>query len=923
MPPLIHQNYQPSRRWPPVAVAEDEAISLSKEYMPFWPDISREEARYRGEIDQQPMIIPVHLPPDSSSIDGYSPKSNASSEFSSPRTPLDSEGINIDRRYLYIPERGIEIPSTYNEPRTPKYEKKPPTPGDMDDTRSRKELSRLETNLSSGEPLRERPWRHERAPSPYAYTPKPSKSIEDPITAESLGSADVMGPKVGFDAGGTASGTTAVRHQANPSGQGVGIQPMLPSTTRHDSVFGYPGEYSGVGKYENTAQSTPYPLSSDESDLSGDEVFPSRTRKSGGLNSPQSPPKYSMPRHGDFSKRRTDRELPYDTALPPAPVGFVHGKGAPPTYMRMPTSPGLKSGHVQPQSPGIPFGNMPQSNAALQYDKMSPSKLQGDRYASPQGSVTSSPASSPPATPGRTDVRKAEYATQARVIPPGGRHPSRSGSRPESPEQHFGSPESRNLGTSTRDSAELVSNRKKLQSLTRSRSPSPGIKGATYIQTLPSIGVREPSPARPENITRPAPEAMPAKRSPPATLTPLLTPQAPDFGRPVSGARRRALSNVETRPKVSLSVSRPETLVIPAPSPQAKSRSPSHHRTVSFGSQPLALLPCPRPSPVAGYSDWYTLIGNSSFSICPSCRRTVFGAGYEKHFQPSRPDASESKRRCDMSTPWMRMALLVTMSAKRPDPQLLYGMADIVVNEVPCPGKARTAGSWYRVVSPEDEKQVSGFNVCPCCVRNIETMFPGLVGVFQKSKSRYPDRERSCDLRADSKRFAAYIDLLESTAKHAQEFKRAPNMLRFADLAEKMAGIPECSRDDMLLDQYWHITPHIPELTVCEDCYLEVVRPAAREGYSLAMDFSRKAYRTGPRDVGISCQLYSTRMRNTFKEACRRQDVGWLKSVAMQRHQIEADLQRRRIRETHRAEIADDERLERIQGLVDEWKRWE
>lgn len=945
VPPLIHQDYRPSQRWPrwpPSPVAEDEAISLSKEYMPSLPDISKEEARYRGEIDQQPSIIAVHLPPstivtpsraDRSTIDSTSLKSNSSSEVSSPRTPLDNDCINIDRRYVYIPETGIEIPLTYDEPRSPKYEKKSRIPRDMDDSRSRKELPRLETDLSLIEPLQDRPSRHERAPSPYAYTLKPSKTIKDPIPGESLAAADVVSPKVGFNVSGTKAGAKGARHDPSLSGEGAATQAIPRSMNRHVVDIGYPSESPSVGECGVTVQSTPYPLSSDESDLSADELSPSRMRNSVGLCSPQSPPKYSMPRFEDFSRRRADRGLPYDATFSPAPVVSVDEKGAPLTYMRMPSStglqhghalpssPGSKSGNMPPLSPGLEHGNKPLQSPGLRYDNMSPSSPQAGRRALPQGSVTTSPASSPQATPERTNAREVGHATNARKTPPGVRHSSRPTSRPASPVQLFGSPETRNLGSSPRNPPGPVSNTKKLQSQTRSRSPSPGIRGASYIQALPSIGVREPSPARPGKMTHAVSEDVITKSSRHATLTPFLTPQPPGLERPAPGGRRRALSNVETRPKISFSEPRSETLVLALPSPRAKLRSPSHHRTVSFGSQPLALLPCPRPSPVAGFTDWYTLVGNSSFSICPSCRRTVFSAGYAKHFKPSRPESAGSKRRCDMSTPWMRMALLLTISTKRPDPKLICAMADIIVDELPCPGKARTAGSWYRVVSPEDGKQVSGFNVCPCCVRNVETIFPALRGVYQKSRSRHPDQERTCDLRADSKRFTAYIDLLESTANQAQEFKRRPNMLRFTDLAEKMAAIPECSRDDMLLDQPWHTIVHIPELTVCEDCYREVVRPAARQGYSVAAQFSRKPHRIGPRDVGISCQLYSTRMKSTFMEACRRDDLAGLKSVAMQRHQIETGLQRR-IREVQ-ADVEDDKTFERVTGLVEEWKRWE
>lgn len=897
--PIIHQDYRSTRRWPPSPVAEDEVISLSKEYLPPSPATYKDEARSRGEIDQQPLIIAIHHPTstdlalsqaDTSIFDSTSSKSSSSSEVSSPRTPLDTDQINIDRRYVYVPETGIEIPVTYDEPRTPKYQRQSRTPRDKDGSRSRKELSRLETNLPVTEPLRDRPLHHERARSPYAYPPKPARGTTSPVRGEIEASRDVLSPKIESNEGGTKDATPEVL-----SVKSTESQPIRPSTYQRVSDIRYPSEYPRVGEHETPVQPTPYPVSSDESDLSADELYPSRMRKDVGIYSQQSPPKYSMPRLEDFSKRRADQAVPYDAVFPPAPVVSAQEKIARPTYIKMPSSAGAQNRYALPSSHGLQYGTMPPLNPGLQhgimpltapglrYEDMSPSNPHGGRRISPQGSATPSPRSSPPATPEKTPSHEVGHAANRRNTPPGGRYS---------------------------------------QLPMRSRSPSPVVRGASYIQTPPGIDVREPQPARPDNITHAVAEAIPPKPSRHTTLTPFLSPQPPVLQVPAPGARRRALSNLETRPKVSFIEQRSETFVSPLPPPAATSKPPSHHRTVSFGSQPLALLPCPRPSPVAGFTDWYTLVDNSSFSICPSCRRAVFGAGYEKHFEPRQPESAGYKRRCGMSNPWMRMAILLTMSTKRPDPNLIYSMADITVDELPCPGKTATAGEWYRVVSAESGKQVSGFNVCPCCVRYVESMFPALRGVFQKSRSRYPDQKRSCDLRADSKRFTAYVDLLESIANQAQEFKRAPNLLRFTDLAEKMAAIPECSRDDMLLDQLWHTAVQIPELTVCEDCYREVVRPAARQGYSVAEQFSRKAHRAGPRDLGISCQMYSARMRGTFLEACRRDDLARLKSVALQRHQIETDLQRR-IREVRRADIGDDETLERITGLSEEWKRWE
>jgi hypothetical protein len=55
-------------------------------------------------------------------------------------------------------------------------------------------------------------------------------------------------------------------------------------------------------------------------------------------------------------------------------------------------------------------------------------------------------------------------------------------------------------------------------------------------------------------------------------------------------------------------------------------------------------------------------------------------------------------------------------------------------------------------------------------------------------------------------------------------------MRRFADHARKMASTRECSMDDMVLGQAWHIMPRLPQFTVCEECYDEVVWPLIDAG---------------------------------------------------------------------------------------------
>ena len=860
VPPLIHQHYPPTRRWPPLPVAEDEAVSLSKEHALNLPDTSEDEARFRGEIDQQPLIIAIRqtpstgVLPDSTTPDRKSLKSKSSSEASSPRTPVEQDCINVDRRYVYIPEKGIEIPLTYDEPRTPKYEKQAQLSRGSDDSGSRKELSRLNTNLPAIDPPRDRSSRHERAPSPYAYTPQPSQYTMNPVQEESMAAGNVVKQKQGFNLDGLKDSKQPAEHTSNLSTEADKTQPLRPSIHRCVSDMSSPGESYSGGESGIPVESTPYPVSSDESGVSEDESSAPRMQDAVGFRSPQPARNRSTSLLEDLSKRRVNRQFPRGAENSPTTVASTGEKQARPTYIKMPSSRGVQYVHALPTNPGLQYEGMPSlspevyhrnllpSSPVVRDGNLSPPSARGGRRFSPEGSLTTSPYASPPGTSQNKDPHEIGHDTYPRNPPPGVVPPSSPSSRPERLAQRFSSSDTRISGLPV----DSISSR----SQSRSRSPSPDVPGVSHTHAPPSIDVRAASPARPANITRADSVKSSNRSSQHTTLTPLLAPQPPDLKTLVGSGRRRALSNVETRPKVSFGEPRSETLNLPRESARAPPRSSSHQRTVSSGSQPLVLLPCPRPIPVAGFTDWYSLIDHPSFSICPSCRRAMFSAGYEKYFTPSRRDSAGYQRRCDMDTPWMRMAILLTMSTKRPDPKLIYALADIIVDELPCPGKALAVCQWYRVVHPESGRQVSGFNVCPCCVRNLETMFPALRGVFQKSRSRYPSQERICDLRGDSKRFAMYIDLLESTAKQAQEFKRAPNMLRFTDLAEQMAAIPECSRDDMLRDRAWHTIPEIPELTVCEDCYREVVRPAARQGYFVAEQFSRKAQRTSSREVG-------------------------------------------------------------------------
>jgi hypothetical protein len=73
---------------------------------------------------------------------------------------------------------------------------------------------------------------------------------------------------------------------------------------------------------------------------------------------------------------------------------------------------------------------------------------------------------------------------------------------------------------------------------------------------------------------------------------------------------------------------------------------------------------------------------------------------------------------------------------------------------------------------------------------------------------------------------------------------------------------------------------------------------------------------------GVSCQLYSDRMRKTFLEAVKYDDFELLRSVAIRRFDIEKLLQ-----EKHRLLMRDmangiDKTVE-LQEIIRNWMRWE
>ena len=330
---------------------------------------------------------------------------------------------------------------------------------------------------------------------------------------------------------------------------------------------------------------------------------------------------------------------------------------------------------------------------------------------------------------------------------------------------------------------------------------------------------------------------------------------------------------------------------------------------------PGKLPTCPRPQPIAGYDDWYTLHDNTTFAICPSCRDGVFGSDYG-HFLHPRSGSSSRKTLCDLNNPWIRL----TLSLRGPEVKLLSALSDVSSKEKSCPGDELALRDWYRLEDPETEKHISGVNACPHCVQSLEVLLPAWQNVFYRSRSSHSHdlKERFCALRASSTRFGDYLNMMVESAQEADSRRKVANSRSVCELAKQLAAIDDCPRDKMFARKTWHIHPHLPEFTICQECYENVVYPMAKSGLALAGKIDKKPLQFPNPESEACCHLYSPRMRKVFREACEDDDYEHLRHTVLKRHMLQQDILGT-FKELNQ-HPGDREVDDRLRDLLDRWK---
>lgn len=904
------RTYSRHKSWPPSPSAEDEDVALTKEVPVPVSDVDQVntgEAKSRGTVDQYPIIEEIEQP-----------------------KPLRPD-LTDDRRFVLVSD-----PTAHRK--------------DADHTSTSASSARQHRRKSFAErgnmphlktQVQDPPVFTERTPTPYAYN-KPQKESITPQSSVFLSPEPITPSTTNIPRSVPTPRDSWESHRdqnARPS------KPVRPPTPTSASVH---------GRFDSFTQSPRVPKNDvfEDSD-SGEDTTHLRTERK--------PARYSFVKSDlqkeDLRTSLLDSQAKADakrSEQPPSANGYSkNGYSSSKTSTPRSESPRSSTSSFKEDS------QRPKARPApVETGHAKTSRTYSDSRASrpaspfrPKSPVQREVPPSPPRSPQLPPRRFYESPTSSRPS-------SRSGPvRPPSPLSS-----SATMPVPPRvpiTEADWHATYPPNPTDDRSRPPSRGTRFNTIPIPAPQINVKSPSPARPSNAPNPLPYPvddrvsdafMPPEQAyqydhsttappapPPRQPYPESFPRAPQS--PMPSSPRERPSDSFPRPQVPIRQSTaPDDLPRMRRSRSSSLRSQSSQDGQRNERKTLSLnkpLPsCPRKDPSSEYDDWYTLDGCPNFDICPTCYISVFAdTPFNDYFKPVRRYDS---RFCDFASPWMRLAWLLTIKQQRKGLDLLYTLATIDDMNRPCPNdRLINGGEWYGIPDQRDGVHVANFAICPCDLKMTETLFPSIRGYMTRLPStNQMERPRRCSLRIESKRFPKYLDLLLEIDEAARAKGRAPDIQRFINMARDHAIKEECTRGTLSVRKPWHFIPSLPEFTVCEECYDEVVWPEIQKKNSIARLFNRNLqFVPGEDSTGSGCCLYSERMRRIWDRAVEDRDYNYLERKAVDRKKTEVRTERKKadlnrwMQTMANAGGYRDSEFERLKGdlkrVEEEWKRTE
>ena len=835
------------QRWPPSPRVEDEFASLkkelSKEGKPIPIGVEDDGVQKRGTPDQNPIV-------KDADDDTESLHSSTSSESSAPSTPPSIVNDNQDRRYTWKPQGDDQIPPSYGGPNDPSTTAQRHAPVPRERERGRRDVPRLDTELARERSRGDAPPLLERARSPYASGPRPSRPKEDRFSGETMLSPGVMSPRIKHGENQRSHSYYDPRIPKEDSLRSLDqikndpTRPGLAPSGRHASAYD-----SGSARYQSFRER--------EKDSERDE------RKER-YSHPTRPPLAPLGRHASAAPAYPEAPLSNSTA--PPPPGYHHGSSdesdaghgsgrhrVGPTVLSAQDSPKFSTPHFRdlPQrrySARQPTPTPPESaaeqrgpatnrasllssdfllgiNARLEHDiagarRASPRPSpQPSPMASPRGSPTSSPYSSPPRTPpNEIHHRRTHTVTGLRneVRRAGPPSPLSNNSTPRTPQTP---------GTGVHPVEADLTGRPQ-HAAPRSRMTNPLPSPASTVESDPILGpeksIRPPFPAvhanyRSDGTSEPRLAANRHASIAPTALTPAPSPAiAPSSTlRPGFSGRQRSASYTDVRPQLMVSTPSHGQPAESLRSPGARSRPSSP--SVSSPSDRYKPSHLERPSVVAR-SD--THIPGSQSDQTP--QRPQRFRSRANSYVPEAYAAASSSRSSAPATATVSGATDSRSRPSAPIPQstiLAKPQQPAILPLCPRPQPVAGYKDWSTLHG------CSRFAICQDCLHNV---FGAKYGHQFMPRASEPHGEKTiCDLNDPWIRLATQMTLNQNR----------PDLGLITALAKVTAKQRPCMEGRPIARHHWYrleddeTGKHIPGFNVCQHCVysLESIFPVLEE----------------------------------------------------------------------------------------------
>ncbi|KAK4240459.1 hypothetical protein C8A03DRAFT_31384 [Achaetomium macrosporum] len=875
---------------PPPPCVEDEEESLAKEHVGSVVSTATtdEEAKNRGDIDQQPILLPVH---EHNPERRFVIVPGAVAE-DVPKTNQARYEANTCRKYVLVnPEKGAE--SVQNGKEEGQKEDSPKQNRgvskerrDIPKRKSHQDLPRLTTDFEQPEPSirprsnsrreRERPLVHQES-ADYP-TPRERSSARPPDSAYLSPAA------VKQSAGRRDRAYSDVRSESGRRSA------RSPSTRRDIEIE--------VSDRRRPHQSSKYPAS------------PSLHRRASSTNGP--------------IRDGLPRERPQDGAPPERPKSFIQPYGGDPSealaYMGL--GDDFKTG--RPSRDVSPPRKTPNTNppahprGAREMPGPSPNRRRQPRSTYRERDGYSSDDSYKEKA---SDRAERPYPMRFNIEPD---YPSLSPDQARRPNPKLGAaaPYLVNLARPAQVEDELSQPSPRAATFPadgsrsigeRSVSPSPATSTSPTRQSARSyrpvqseLYAREESIGSVSNGSASQPSSLPGSISRASTLE-----------RPPAGA-------VATLVRQESSDAQSPGLYWRSNRPGEQDIAGDDSTKRALARLPSCLWKYPEVRDRTGSVQFLTLKQAENFTICPDCYGAVFAnSEFQRLFVPAPVRSASQVASCDFgSSPWYRIAYIMTRKYGYPDLRLLQGIASVAARSQACAGSQLASRIWYSMMAPNSKRPIQTFNVCLGCAKMVEVLLPNLAGVFVPLDSHEPARG-VCELHfsPERKRFFDYFEEMKNTSEHALSRRTAPNLVELVDRIREISLQEECLRNTPIPNRKWHVLQRVPEFTVCEECFNDVVWPMIEDEDNTS-EIPRNFYKHKQPKPVAACQLYSERMRRVFLEACRYDDFEFLASCVLHRLRVLAEV-KAKYNELLREDQEDPEVQEELAALARQFKEVE